>query len=245
MKKIFYILWLFSISLSCYAFQLPSDFEATYRVNKYDTTIAEMKLTLEQTDNSIVYKSHSETRGLAAIFSSEEINETSHLLWNADLRTPHLHKYQYQRKNKKKRNQQFILDWSDNNTALVKGAFGNNTFQLEIKDYVWDRLFVQLVIASDLQEAEKINKKYSYNIIDNAHLTQYHFEYIINEKINIDNNSYETVKFKRTHASGNRITYFWLSKELHYLPVRIEQYRKGELDLNMTLSNITFTEKTQ
>ena len=238
MKRLFYIFCLFTLSLSSYAFQLPPDFEATYRVNKYNTTIAEMKLSLKQTNQGIIYKSHSETRGLAAVFSNEEINETSQLLWDKDSGTPHLHKYEYQRKNKAKKNQQFILDWSDNNTATVQGTFANNSFQLNIKDYAWDQLFVQLVIASDLQASNKIKEKYSYNIIDEAHLTQYHFEYITDERIHIDNNSYETVKLKRIHTPGNRVTYFWLSKKLHYLPVKIEQYKKGELNLNMVLSNI-------
>lgn len=243
MNRIFHIFWLLTLSISAHSFQLPADFEATYQIKKYNALIAEMKLTLKQTDNDIVYKSYSETRGLAAIFSSEKITESSHLLWSNSTKTPRLHQYNYTRKNKPKKNQRFSLNWSDDNTATATGIFNNNPFQLDIKDQVWDRLFVQLVISSDLQNSDKIKKTYSYNIIDKSHLTQFHFEYIADEEIQIDNINHDTVKFKRTHASGKRVSYFWLSKKLHYLPIKIEQYKKGKPDLSMTLSNINFFEK--
>jgi len=245
MKRILYICLLFILSLSSHAFQLPPNFESTYLVKKYDQTVAKTELNFNQTDSKIVYHSYSKTQGLAAFFSSDKINETSNLLWRNDSKLPHLHKYQYQRKNKERKNQKFTFDWLDNDTATVKGNYGDTRFQLDINEHVWDRLFVQLALASELQSTNTIKKEYTYNILDKGRLIQYRFEYITDENIRVENNNYETIKFKRIHASGRRTTYFWLSKNLHYLPVKVEQHKKNKLDLSMILTKINFLETKQ
>jgi hypothetical protein len=240
MKKILFISWLSIFSLSTHAFQLPADFESTYLITKYGQTIAKTTFNLKQTDKEITYSSHSVTQGVAAFLSSEKISESSHLLWRQKASQPHLHQYKYKRKKKKHKNQTFTLDWSDNNTATVNGNYGKTTFKIDLKNPVWDRLFVQLALASELQSTGIVKKEYTYSLIDKARLSQYHFEYIADENITIDNSNYDTIKFKRAHASGKRVTYFWLSKKLHYLPVKVEQYRKGKLDLSMALNKINF-----
>jgi len=231
------ILLLFCQSLQ--AVQLPNDFDAIYSIEKLGTTIAEMKLTLRNSNNNITYKSHTEARGMLALFNDERVDEISQLQWNEKLEHACLQNYQFIRKNKGKKNQQFSLSWDDTNNISVKGVYAGQAFNLNESAMVWDRLSVQLALTADLKSGNKIQPEYSYNIIDKGKVSQYHFEYIADEVMRINGKQYDVIKIKRPHTSGSRTTYLWLARELDFLPVKIDQYRKGELHLSMNLDKFT------
>jgi len=235
MKKIIAISLLFIFCQSLQAVQLPNDFDAVYSMEKYDTKIAEVKLRLHHKDNSITYESHSKTKGMLALLSDDRVDEISQLQWNEKLNHACLQNYQLIRKNKSKNNQQFSLSWNDQNKITANGSYAGQTFNLSATDLIWDRLSVQLALAADLKSSNEIQKKYSYNIIDKGKVIQYQFEYLQDEIIRVGDKQYNAVKIKRPHASGTRSTLFWLARDLDFLPVKIEQYRKGELHMSMIL----------
>lgn len=236
-KPIIISLLLFCQSLS--AVQLPDDFDATYSIEKYSSTVAEMKLTLRSTNDNITYESHTKARGMLALFSDERVDEISQLQWNEKLEHACLQNYQFTRKNKSKKNQQFSLNWDEHNNTIAQGIYAGQTFSLKESSLVWDRLSVQLALAADLKSGNVTRKKYSYNIIDKGKVSQYHFEYLKDEIMRINGKQYNAIKIKRAHTSGNRTTYLWLARELDFLPVKIDQYRKGELHMSMALDKFT------
>lgn len=239
MKNLTSISLLFLFCQNLLATQLPSDFSAVYFLEKSGATIAKMTLTLRRTDKHIIYESHTRAKGMLALFSDEQVDEISQLQWNEKLEHAYLQNYQFTRKNKTKKNQQFSLQWNTQNNIDINGVYAGKTFALTGTDILWDRLSVQLALAADLKSNNKIQKKYRYNIIDKGKLTEYQFEYISDEVMRINNTQYNTLKIKRPNSSGTRITYFWLAKELDFLPIKVDQYKKGELHLSMSLENFT------
>ncbi len=238
MKKYIAIaLLLFCQSLQ--AVQLPDDFDAVYSIEKLGTSIAELKLSLRNKNNNISYESHTEARGVLALFSDERVDEISQLQWNEKLEHACLQNYQFIRKNKGKKNQQFSLSWDKQNNITVKGIYAGKAFNLNESAMIWDRLSVQLALAADLKSESKIQDKYIYNIIDKGKVAQYQFEYLKDEVMRVNDKQYNVIKIKRPHRSGTRTTYLWLARELDFLPVKIDQYRKGELHLSMTLNKFT------
>ena len=241
MKRFFVTSLLFIVCQSIQAVKLPGDFDAVYYIEKYGSTIAEMKLTLRSKDNNITYESHSRAKGMLALFSDDRVDEVSQLEWNKELEHACLQSYQFIRKNKSRKNQQFSLSWDEQNNITAKGTYAGKAFNLNESNLIWDRLSVQLALAADLKSANETQNKYLYNIIDKGRVTQYEFEYIKDEVMRISDKQYSVVKVKRAHASGKRTTYLWLARELDFLPVKIDQYRKGELHMSMSLD--TFTPK--
>lgn len=236
MKKFLLISLLFISYHNLQAAQLPADFSAVYSLQKYGTLVAEMHLSLHRNDNQIIYKSHSKARGMLALFSDDSVDEISQLRWNDQLKQTQLQNYQFIRKNKSRKNQQFSIIRDDQNQTMANGTYSGNTFEFNTPDIIWDRLSVQLALAADLGASNKIKKKFSYTIVDKGLVNHYHFEYVNNQIVHVNDEQYDAIKIKRTHKSGNRITYLWLAKTLDFLPVKIDQYRKGELHMSMTLS---------
>jgi Protein of unknown function (DUF3108) len=241
MKRFFTTSLLFIVCQSLQAVQLPNDFDAVYYVEKYGSTIAEMKLALRRKDNIITYESHSRAKGMLALFSDDRVDEISQLEWNQELEHACLQNYQFTRKNKSRKNQQFSLSWDGKNNITAKGTYADKAFNLNESNLIWDRLSVQLALAADLKSGNETQNKYRYNIIDKGKVTQYEFEYIKDEVMRISDRQYNVIQVKRAHASGKRATYLWLARELDFLPVKIDQYRKGELHISMSLN--TFTPK--
>ena len=231
-----FVLWMaLALGLPAQAVQLPPDFTASYHIEKYGTLIANMKLSLQTRDDSIIYRSHSQTRGLAALFSDDQIDEISQLRKPEEEELPHLTSYQYRREDKRKDNQQFSIDWTEDDIAIISGEYRNHSFDLQTDKPVWDRLSVQLALVCQASQQPQ-KDVYQFHVFDRDELQQYTFERLGEESITINGTSYTTLKLKRQH--GKRTTYLWLDTENYYLPVRIEQHKNGDLHLTLSLDKI-------
>lgn len=227
--------WL-SFSMSAHAANPPIPFKASYKVEKYNNVIAVMQLMLQHKDDRIIYTSQTKPKGLLDLFSDDNVFEQSTLQWDAEHQQLRLLDYQYKRAEKAKDNQQFTISWSDTDLATCIGTSRKQAFTLELKSPAWDRLSVQLALMADLNRSDNPRIDYHYSIVDNSELSDYQFQFETEQTIKIGSREYHTLKFKRPHDSGKRTTYLWLSPELGYLPVRVEQHKKGELHLSMELA---------
>lgn len=238
-KKLIAISLLLIYCQTIQAVQIADDFTAVYSLEKFGARIAEMTLSLSQKNNKVTYKSHTVTSGMLAMFNKDRVKEVSHLILDKQSNHIALQDYKFLRKNKTKKNQQFSLTRDELNNISIQGSYSGKVFNLTTSDIVWDRLSVQLALINDLKSDKGNHKKYSYKIIDKSRIITYHFEFMQNEELKVKDVLYNTIKIKRPHDSGKRTTYLWLSKDLNYLPVKVEQYRKGKLHMSMFLNTFT------
>jgi hypothetical protein len=237
MKHLILISMLISfLPASVSAVTLPPDFKASYSLEKYGNIVAEMQLSLETAEGRAIYRSQSKTRGLAALLSREKIDETSQLDVSEPSSLPQLMTYRLRHQKRKKRDQQFAVTTSQASVFRVLGIYGDQPFELEHTTRVWDRLSVQLALICLANNSTEIPPKARFQVINKGRLNEYLFEYEGESVVKIKDRSYPALKFKRTH--GKRSTTLWLAKELHFLPVQIEQYKNGELNLRMSLERI-------
>ena len=230
-------LFLLLFSSQPLAFDLPPDFKASYLIEKYGSSVAETTLTLNQTDNRISYQSSSRAIGLAAVFTSDSITESSTLKLSENNLPPFLLEYQYSRKKKPGKNQTIKITWNENSTASIISHSHNGSTQLTASQPLWDKLSVQLALMHDISAAKK-HDILNYKVIDKNTIIDYRFEYLDDENISIDNRNYLTRKLKRIHASGKRTTFMWLATELSNLPIAIEQYKNKTTHWRMELQDI-------
>ncbi|MDH5765762.1 MAG: DUF3108 domain-containing protein [Gammaproteobacteria bacterium] len=224
-----------------HAFEIPPDFQATYELEKYGSVAATTTLRLRHQDNRIIYTSSSEAQGLVALFSSDHVTESSTLQLTENSITPLLYEYNYTRKKKEKNNQHIKITWNDNGTGKIISQYRKNSIEFTTSQPVWDKLSVQLALMNDIKSAEK-NKTLSYTVIDKNSKIDFLFEYLGDEKIIINDKTYNTKKLKRTHSSGKRITTMWLATELSYIPVAIEQLKDNKSNWKMKLKIIKLDE---
>lgn len=229
------------LSSTAYAFKLPESFIAEYRLEKYNTTVAKMKLQLSRQNLQYVYKSVTQPYGLASMFSSDEVQETSTLYQKNNQHHLYLSHYEFDRKKKTNKNQRMDLNWSQQDVANISGYYGNTKFNLEHQGPLWDRLSVQLALIDDIRRSIDIinGHVFSYNVIGKGKISEYRFSYEGKENILLNKYHYNTIKLKRKHDSGSKVTIMWLAKELDFVPVKIEQFKKGKLHMGMELSKFT------
>ncbi|MDQ1363261.1 MAG: hypothetical protein QG652_1122 [Pseudomonadota bacterium] len=229
------LLWLHGTTAS--ACELPS-WQAHYNIIKYGATIARLDLSLQITHDQAQYRLHTEASGFLSALSDEELTETSQLKQIAD-KTWQLQSFSQQRMQDKTRYQKFVLA-TDNSTLHARGEYNGKPFSLDLQPPAWDRSSAQLALTCDLLAENKPRPVYDYSVIDNGSLSNYRFEYRGQENIRLADRKFDTLKFER--ISGHRSTLLWLAPALNYMPVRMEQHKKGRLHLQMNL-DIPVTKK--
>ncbi len=217
-----------------FAASLPNAFQARYELEKFGTVIAEMQLSLTQQSNHIIYQSNVDAKGILAMISNDTINERS--LLEINNKRVQLINYDYNREKRPKDTQHYQLKNANDGNIMISGLYAKQNILLYHSAPVWDKQSVQLALMSDVSADTDLNTTYTYNIIDNGKIKYYQFEYIANETLRIGKKRYQTLKIKRQHDKNNkRVSYFWLATELSNLPVKIEQYKQGKLNLSMQL----------
>jgi hypothetical protein len=63
-------------------------------------------------------------------------------------------------------------------------------------------------------------------VADGGRLKTYHFEWQGVETINIPAGTFDTVRLRRVH--GKTTTTIWCARKLNFLPVRIQQKKRGD-----------------
>lgn len=226
-----YFAWLcLLVTASTPACELPA-WQASYNITKYGASVAQVEMSLQTTGNTAQYRLHTKAVGILAVISKEELTETSQLKQAAD-KSWQLIQFSQLRAKDPHRYQQFTLQQSDDQ-VIATGEHDDKSFSLPVQRPVWDRSSVQLALTCDLLADANPRPAYDYSIIDDGNLATYHFEYRGQENIRIADKKFATLKFER--ISGDRSTQFWLAPTLNYMPVRIEQYKKGSIHLRMNL----------
>lgn len=217
----------------------PPDYTATYHVDKFGTTVGLSTITLKQAENEVHYSQNVELVGFVSWFKKDRVSENSWLTKNEN-NIYLLKKYQYIHTHSKKNRDSLIeADWTINKNNQLAGTIigdvrGKN-IALQTNERVWDTLSFQLALMSDV--SNKTNN-YHYNVISRGIIKKYSFTQTGEEVLEINDREYRTVILER--HGGKKSTKIWLSTELHYVPILIENYKDDELDSTLTLDTITF-----
>ncbi|VAW58012.1 hypothetical protein MNBD_GAMMA11-2458 [hydrothermal vent metagenome] len=225
-------------------FRLPPDHQSRYRVTAYGTHVGTLHNQLNTQKGEINYTSKATATGLASWIVGETVTETSILNWPNEQNTgiPQQKSYRFYRGKKYRKNQNMTFKQSDNATTLIEGRYKNRSYSLESQQLVWSRDLIPLLMSSDLQlNHHKTSGR--FHITDKGNLNDYTYTLEKNEEISFNDKTFPTLKFMIKKQNSQRISYVWLSKAHYYLPLKIEQYKKGELKGSMQIKNITFTHK--
>lgn len=218
--------------LQAESLQLPPPYHASYQLLKNGIPVANADFVLKYDEQRIHFSSVSKVSGLAAMFRKDEIHESSVL--DRQHNPPRLIEYQYRHTGgKKKRAVSIRIDWQSKTAQTINDGKSTNT---PVTEPLWDRFSIQLPI---MHAAGRSHDKQQFKVIDKNQLKVFTVEYLGHEKIETNLDQWiETDQWQSQAESSTRKTVFWLAPNQHYLPIKIEQYKNGDLNATLLLSNV-------
>lgn len=198
------------------AAELPREFEARYSLYRAGAKVAEMlRVFARLGEDRFSYRSETRTTGLFSLFRKDFIVEQSNwLLQDGQLRPLN---YLYQHGGgKKQRNVAVAFDWD---AQRITNTINGESWRMPAEPEVMDKLLYQLAIMNDLQQGRS---QLAYSIADGGKIKVYNFELHGEEVIDTPLGALRTVKVSRQRPDSRRQTVFWCARQLHFLPVRVE-----------------------
>ncbi len=242
-----YLLKIFSLLLLVFTadafasaeFILPPDSQSRYSITKYGIKLGEMQNTLSYQNGVINYTSIATATGMASLFIKEDPEEISILNWpeNSELKRPRQQSYNYFQGKNHKKNQKISFNWSAEDKVNIEGTYKKKTYKLSSGKILWARQLLPVLMSSDLQlKPDTISD--SFYITNKGNIDKYTYTLEATENLEFKNKNYPVLKFKISYKGSSRMTYAWLSKAHYYLPLKIEQYKKGALNVSMLMTDL-------
>ena len=207
-------------------------YQATYSIGRDSLRIGTANISLIQNkDGSYIYTSVSQAAGLAALFLSDVITETSHFkMMDGKLQSL---QYTYEHTgNDKDKKENIRFDWDKN---VAHSNEGGKQHTLPIKAGTYDRLLAQLAVSVDLEAGQTVGE---YRVLDHNEINVYHMLRQENTDLKTPAGNYETVVIARRDPHKDRVTTFWLAPKLDYLPVQMQQTEPGKATISLVLTEI-------
>ena len=125
------------------------------------------------------------------------------------------------------------FDWSAN---VAQGTVGEVPVEFPLEGRSHDAVSIQYELMYDL-----VNRQSSetYVLFDVEKMRVAHIREVGSRSIKTKAGKYEVVGIQHQKEGSSRVTTLWCAPELDYLPVMIEQHRKGKLKFRATLTSYT------
>lgn len=211
-------------------------YTALYQVKYKGISGGDIEFTLKNTgDGRYVYSSHLLPNFLGSIFTSDQAEDTSQIMFDGSSIKP----MQFHSEDGSKdtaKDIRYDFDWRANS---VNGHYKNQDFKLDIPVATQDRLSIQLAASLALQAGRDPGQLI---MLEKNELQEYTIVRDGTEHVRTPAGEYDTVVLKSERKGSNRNTRYWYAGKLNYIPVRAERSTKGQPDILMELKSIKMSE---
>jgi Protein of unknown function (DUF3108) len=121
------------------------------------------------------------------------------------------------------------FDWRE---QQVEGVINDEKFESELDGRVHDRVSIQYELMHDLQNT---GAEEQYWMLDGDELKLLNVNNVGTRTVEVPYGTFEVVGIQHSKQNSSRITTLWCAEKLGYLPVIIEQHRKGKLGVRAVL----------
>ncbi len=200
---------------------------AEYKV-KISVLSGRLRTELRATDTGFEATHEIVPTGLSRLFVSGSISETSHFAITADglLPTRYLSSDTLSR-DKSRADLQF--DWA---TGEVTGTVNGEEVQTILEDFVHDRVSIQYELMRDMLNGGPSEQ---YILFDIERLKTLNVRIVGTRRVKVPAGRFDAIGIQHQAENSSRVTTLWCVEELGYLPVLIEQHRKGKLRVRASL----------
>lgn len=168
--------------------------------------------------------------GLASVLMSGSIVEQSEFrLLPAGIRPRHYESVDTLSKEPKTMN--FDFDWDE---QVVTGDINEEDFRFDFDGAVHDRVSIQYELMLNLLSGDESGQ---YSLLDGDELKELTVTNIGKKRVRVPFGEFEAVGIQHQARESSRVSTLWCVEELGYLPVVIEQHRKGKLRVRAELTD--------
>ncbi len=219
---------------------LPSDitpFEIEYEVGNNLISAGSATLSLTRKDDEWVYSLTTKPSGIFKLTGKGKIQEIS-IINVTDEESLQPSRYTYRQDEEAKRSVDAWFNWDDNELTYKKR--GEEVVE-EIRDPIMDRLSVTLAIMEQLREGFT---RAELQVFDNGRVKTVVFDNEGTETMNTKLGRVEVVRVRsyNKEPSPSRETITWFAKDFDFVPVRIEQHKRGKLVARLNLRKLRNSE---
>ncbi len=204
---------------------------AVYKV-KISVVGGRLKTELKATGAGYVATHIIKATGMSRIIARGTITETSEFTSTADGVRPVQYASEDTLSRKKKRTA-IRFDWV---TGEARGTVNGEEVVSVMDELAHDRVSIQYELMHDLLNNGPDSQ---YMLFDVDRLKTVMVRNIGTKTVKVPAGKYQAVGIQHQAANSQRITTLWCVEELGYLPVIIEQHRKGKLRVRATLQSYT------
>ncbi len=210
---------------------LPEQFTAVYTLSQAGITLAELERRgWLAKDGSYIIESVAEPRGLAAWILDGDTRERSQWIVRNGRVFPLRYRYR-ERGGDRKKNIELEYDWEKK--RVVEHQSGK---QWTLPENAQDQTSIQFAIMERLRRGDR---EFRYPMLDGKRIKQRHYRATESKWLNTRLGKLEVIGVQEVKPEGKRYSVFWCARRYGYLPVRIEQHKKGTPTLVTVIERIT------
>lgn len=229
-----------TIVLPSPGFALPLEFTASYDLQKYGIVFAKSDYSLKNENNGTRITQHTEAVGFAALLSDDELDENSFLSLQNDQLLLTEFSHRQKSGDEKNRDIHLKIDWVQSDKKLlgkVSGTTYGKKLALNVDQPVWDTNSYLIPLMANTRDDAGPQQ---YTMMVKDRFKTYSFTTRGAEEIKVNGKTIKAIKVERDDRSGKDPIYLWLAPELNNLPVKIEKWKDGKVQITMSLNNAKF-----
>jgi hypothetical protein len=231
--------WLLA-ALPAWSHPLPPEFSADYHLEMYQTSLARATYELRHTDNGLVMTQTTKPTGLVALFRKDQIDVRSDMSMHDGRLGLDRYSYIYKGSDKNKNIRLSVdrrTDETDGPDLHVSGVDSGDPVDINTNKAFWDPLSIQIPL---MMQAENFGAPHEISAFMSGEIRTYLFSHPGDEQVEIDGKVYDCVKIIGAETDRDRKMIIWLARGLHYLPVKIQQWKDGEVSSTVLLDSAHF-----
>ncbi|MBX2838081.1 MAG: DUF3108 domain-containing protein [Gammaproteobacteria bacterium] len=238
LKHFLCIVWsltLLSGASATYANDEINPFQAVFSVGNDTFHAGDAKLTLIEHEGQWSYSLITKPRGVFKLAGKGNIAENSdlHISNGPAGLVFQPTQYSYRQDNEARRSVDATFDWTSQNLTYTRRG---ETKTIEIDTPLLDRLSVTLAVMQALKEGFETA---DFQVFDHGSIKTIRFINQGEQKIETKMGTFDTIHVKRETVGGSsRHSEIWFAPILDYVPVRLEQFKRGDLVARMTLKDL-------
>lgn len=212
---------------------IPDPFVAKYSVTFRGLNGGTLRMQLKRGDqpSQYVFETTADPSMLASFFVSRDAVERSVLEATPEGVRP-LSWMAEDGKSGHKDDGDLKFDWT---AGRVSGDSEGKPVSLPIEPGVQDRMSMQVSVMASLLRGQEPGE---IAMINDEHVRHYSYTRAGTATMDTPVGKVETVIYESTRPNSNRLSRVWHAPSLGYLPVRMEQVRKGKVETVMTLVSV-------
>ena len=192
----------------------------------------ELNTELRATENGYIATHVIRTTGMSKLLASGNITDSaSFITTGPGLRPQSFHTNDSLTREKVKAD--IVFDWE---LDEARGTVNDTAYEASIDAHAFDRVSLQYELMSDLMNG---NSTAEYVLFDVDEIKTISVRHIGSRKISVPAGDFLAVGVQHQTEGSKRVTTMWCVKELDYLPVVVEQHRKGKLRMRAELRSYT------